>query len=151
MVRLQKLYSKFKAIESGSAVTEVTEGVARGTVALAVGHREHRSLQHALASVLPAGPALAVPASRGRGVRRPRQTGHAHQRTMNFMGYSAARGRRPAAPRPGQCTPGQQLRTGPSLPIAAGFSVRRPVYGEPRSGSAVPLPLLPPRHGRLLH
>src|SRR5437868_286487 len=31
------------------------------------------------------------------------------------------------------------------------FSVRRPVYGESRSGFVWLLPLLPPRHGRLLH
>src|SRR5438132_13750254 len=30
------------------------------------------------------------------------------------------------------------------------FSVRRPVYGESRSGFVWLLPLLPPRHGRLL-
>src|SRR5438128_12222415 len=41
---------------------------------------------------------------------------------MDFTDYSGTRGRRPAAPLPGQCTPGQQLRTGPSLPIVAGFS-----------------------------
>src|SRR5256884_4077486 len=41
---------------------------------------------------------------------------------MDFTDYSGTHGRRPAAPVPGQCTPGQQLRTGPSLPIVAGFS-----------------------------
>src|SRR5207244_10634105 len=70
---------------------------------------------------------------------------------MDFTDYSATRGRRPAAPRPGRCSPDQQLLAGPFVPSAAGFSVRRPVYGESRSGFVWLLPLLHPRLARLLH
>src|SRR5438067_1058029 len=48
MVRLQKLYSKFKAIESGRAVTEVTKGSCcgrRDRWRPAIGHKGHRKLQ----------------------------------------------------------------------------------------------------------
>src|SRR5213594_3418626 len=57
----------------------------------------------------------------GEGVRRPRQTGHAHRRTMDFMlsRHAWAKAGSAAA---WAMYPGQQLRTGPSLPIVAGFS-----------------------------
>src|SRR5207249_9813928 len=87
----------------------------------------------------------------GEGVRRPRQTGHAHRRTMDFMLSRHAWAKAGSAAAWAMYSrPTTAYRTF-SPERGRFFSVRRPVYGESRSGFVWLLPLLPPRHGRLLH
>ena|SRR5438477_11380478 len=152
MVRLQKLYSKFKAIESGRAVTEVTKGsccgrrdrwrqlsAIRGTETCStrlkvffrlrpvpVAHTQRRGPWPRQARVLTGGRWISrtIPARVGEG-RQRRCLGNVSRPTTAYRTFSPDRGRF--------------------------FSVRRPVYGESRSGFVWLLPLLPPRHGRLLH
>src|SRR5438309_3303376 len=125
MVRLQKLYSKFKAIESGRAVTEVTKGsYCSRTRIVGVSRRplEHRSLCSTWSQAFFGWTSPSCASTQG-------ERGSVGRGKLGMLiggrwisCYSGTRGRRPAAPLPGQCTPGQQLRTGPSLPIVAGFS-----------------------------
>jgi hypothetical protein len=142
MVRVQKLYSKFATIESGSSVTEVTRGSCCGRTdrwrqMAAIGNTE-ACAAHSRKRYSRSDQSLEM-LTGGRWI-------------LDFFGYSGARGRRPAAPRPGQrtqiddCVPDLLSR------FWLVFSVRQQVYGELRSGFALLLPLfLPPRHGRLLH
>src|SRR5438309_10006250 len=125
MVRLQKLYSKFKAIESGRAVTEVTKGsYCSRTRIVGVSRRplEHRSLCSTWAQAFFGWTSPSCASTQG-------ERGSVGRGKLGMLiggrwisCYPGTRGRRPAAPLPGQCTPGQQLRTGPSLLIVAGFS-----------------------------
>src|SRR5437667_2034652 len=149
-----KLYSKFKAIESGRAVTEVTKGsCCSRTRIVGVSRRplEHRSLCSTWSQAFFGWTSPSCASTQG-------ERGSVGRGKLGMLTggrwiscYSGTRGRRPAAPLPGRCSPGQHLLAGPFVPSAAGFSVRRPVYGESRSGFVWLLPLLPPRHGRLLH
>src|SRR6266566_3303130 len=155
MVRLQKLYSKFKAIESGRAVTEVTKGsYCSRTRIVGVSRRplEHRSLCSTWSQAFFGLTSPSCASTQGeRGVRRPRQTGHAHRRTMDFMLFRHAWAKAGSAAAWAMYSrPTTAYRTF-SPDRGRFFSVRRPVYGESRSGFVWLLPLLPPRHGRLLH
>src|SRR5437899_4546663 len=138
MVRLQKLYSKFKAIESGRAVTEVTKGsYCSRTRIVGVSRRplEHRSLCSTWSQAFFGWTSPSCASTQGeRGsVGRGKVGMLIGGRWISC--YPGTRGRRPAAPLPGQCTPRPTTAYRTFSPDRGRFfSVRRPVYGESRSG-----------------
>src|SRR5437879_13480413 len=85
----------------------------------------------------------------GEGVRRPRQTGNAHRRTMDFMLFRHAWAKAGSAAAWAMYSrPTTAYRTF-SLDRGRFFSVRRPVYGESRSGFVLLLGLLSAFHRRV--
>src|SRR5207245_10023593 len=128
MVRLQKLYSKFKAIESGRAVTEVTKGSycsRRRIVGVSRRPLEHRSLCSTWSQAFFGWTSPSCASTQG-------ERGSVGRGKLGMLiggrwlaCYACTRGGRRAAPLPGQRTPGQHLRTGPCLALVAGFSAER--------------------------
>src|SRR5947199_10515640 len=80
----------------------------------------------------------------GEGVRRPRQTGHAHRRTMDFMLFRHAWAKAGGAAAWAMYSRPTTAYSMFSPDGVRSFSVRRPVYGALNSGHLFVLPPLTP-------